>query len=675
MLDAALSASDPDERLAALDVLLPALEGRALEQALQRRRAALAERDVVELEELAPEELPAVVAAAAAIADDVRRADALLSLAERIEGEPLDREIVAALRALVRRDDVLVLAQLAPRIPTRLLGQVLAAVLELEPWLRDEQLADLAPVLDAELAAVALAHADVDDVFLRALLAAGLPEAERAAAGERALEAVAEADPYVRDVRLAQLAEALPDALVWRALELADADQALAALVPRLGEDRVRDAFALATGSSALLALAPRLPDDLVRPAFDAAAACTGGDEAIAALAPRLPDDLVRPAFDAVAACTGGDEAMAALARRLPDDALDDALAAAGASAPVLAVLAPRLSEAQLRDALRIVGRDRWALATLAPHLPASLLAVAVIAANAGSSSGRAFALALVAPFVDGAADAALRADPDVYVLARVAPFLPPPEREARLLAALEALEELPADERHGVAVALLPHLSGERRARALAHVDLSAVTSTDVDVLLDDLSDADVARLVEQLDPFEDEELLEALAPRLTLNGLLAGVGRDGARGPDGDPARRRAASAGGRAGGGARAGRGARGACARGRVGSGGRGRRLGRARVLGAAAARQGTRAGGRAGRRDSRSGHARARAGRAGRSPLRRAARAGDRRHRGAAALRAAAARARRGRGPVRRARHRSGRAGRAARNGRARARRH
>ena len=397
-------------------------------------------------------------------------------------------------------------------------------MLELDPGLRDQHLADLAPALDAELAAVALAH--VDDAFLRGLLAAGLPEAERAAAGERALEAVAEAAPYVRDVLLAQLADALPDALVPRALELADTDEALAALVPRLGEDRVRDAFARATGPSALLALAPRLPDDLVQPAFDAAAACTGGGEALAALAPRLPDDLVRSAFETAAACTGGGEAMAVLARRLPEDALDDALAAAGASVPVLAVLAPRLSEGQLREAVRVVGHDRWALATLAPHLPSSLLTAAVVAAGAGSSSDRAYALASVAPYVRGAAEAALRADPDIYVLARVAPFLQPPEREARLLAALEALDELPAEACHGAAVALLPHLSGERRARALAYVDLSIVTSTDVEVLLGDLSDPDVAQLLEQLDPFEDEELLEALAPRLTLDALLEALG-----------------------------------------------------------------------------------------------------------------------------------------------------
>lgn len=451
VLNAALG--DPGGRLAALDVLLPALEGRARERALQQRREALAERDEVRLDELAPEELPAVLDAVVAIADDVARADALLDLAGVLEGERLDREIVAALRTVLRRDDVIALPSLVPRIPERLLGKVLAAVLELEPWLRDEHLADLAPRLDAELAAVALAH--TDDVFVRGLLSAGVPEA---------LEAVA------RDgLRLAQLVPALPDALIPRAFELAAADPL-----------------------------------------------------ALLALAPRLPDDLVRPAFEAAAACPGGEEAMAALALRLPDDALDDALASE--SVHVLTALAPRLSEAQLQRAIDTVGHDRQALALLAPHLTATLLPAAVAAA--GSRSERAFALALVAPYVRGAADAALRADPDVHVLARVAPYLPAGEREARLRQALQALDELPVEERHGVAVALLPHLSGEQRARALAHVDLSFVTSTEVDVLLDDLSDADVTRLLEQLDPFEDIELVEALAPRLTLDALLDALG-----------------------------------------------------------------------------------------------------------------------------------------------------
>lgn len=489
VLNAALSAP-PEERLAALDMLLPALDGRAREEALQRRREALAERTMVELEELAPEELPALVDGMAALAGDAGRADALLDLAERMEGEQLDREIVAALRAVLRRDDLIALPHLAPRIPQRLLGQVLAAVLELDPELRDEHLADLAPRLDAELAAVALAH--TDDVYLRGLLAAGLPEGERVAAGERALEAVAQDDALVRDVRLAQLADALPDALIPRALELADTDEALAALVPRLGEDGVRDAFARATGPWSLLALAPRLPDDLVRPAFDAAAACEGGEEAMAALAPRLPDE-----------------------------ALPDALAAASASAPVLAPLAPRLSEAQLRLAIDRVGHDRHAVAMLAPHLPAPLLVAAVAAA--GSSSERADALAFVAPYVRGAAEAALQADAAVHARARMAPHLPAPETHVR--AALEALDELPAEERHDVAVTLLPHLSGEQRERALAHVDLSVVSSTDVEVLRDDLSAADVTRLLEQLDPDEDWKLLEALEPRLTLDVLQAAL------------------------------------------------------------------------------------------------------------------------------------------------------
>jgi hypothetical protein len=563
----ALEIDEPIDRAWALTSLLQIATGPWEERIAAERRIAVAEglEDgrsfdawyyATAVERLAPvleeSQVDGVLQAARALDDPESRVSALLAVARRLSGHDAD-EVFADVLTSMERLDEWHLPQLLDRhedLPEPFLSGVLAILAtwgdaSAGGWV----LRSLAPRLTGELARMAMRVVErMEDPRERqlatAVLAEDLSESERRSIFTQALESVAEAEAGFGGFQLVDLAPKMPDELLPRALEIV---RELAAAAPDSDEDDLLGAPV----DACLEALAPRLADHLLEDALDLASGLVEPTRttALANLAPYLPDTLVARAFDAIAhsADTGDATALAALAPRLPDDMLGAALDLATTLrspvddepvSQVLAALAPRLPDELLVHALAAVaqlppwGDDRSsALAALAPRLPAECLPSA-IAALSTDTYWRASAYGVLAPSLQGedrltAARQALAAaehavDPSTlpYTVARVAAYLPEPERSTTVRAAWSSLERLDPDD-YGTSpvIALFPHLSQEQQRLALTSLDPDELLAEDLETLMPHLSEGDLERMLQSTPDSESAaERLTLLAPRLPV-------------------------------------------------------------------------------------------------------------------------------------------------------------
>jgi len=408
--------------------------------------------------------LPAVLAVARDIGDELSRAQVLIALTPHLPPElqeDVGAEALAAARDIgdeLSRAQVLI--ALAPHLPSDLQQEVAAEALAAARDIGDDArrvvaLSLLAPYLPSDLqqevAAEALAAArDIGDDARRAVALSALAPHLPSELQQDALVAARDiGDESLRAQVLSVMAPHLPPELQQDALAAAGdiGDEswravALSLLAPHLPSDLQQDALAAAgdigddvSRAKALSALAPHLPPELregvVAEAF-AAARDIGDDvsraKALSALAPHLPPELRREVVaQALAAARDiGDgfsraHVLSALAPHLPPElrreVVAEALAAARdigdgfSRAHVLSALAPHLPPelrrevvAEAHAAARDIGDESLralALSALAPHLPPELQQDALAAArDIGDGFSRALALSALPPYL-----------------------------------------------------------------------------------------------------------------------------------------------------------------------------------------------------------------------------------------------------------------------------------
>ncbi|MGI5176582.1 hypothetical protein ACQEVZ_09665 [Dactylosporangium sp. CA-152071] len=448
VLAAADALADPSARAAVLTALLPHAPDGAGTTVIDR-----------------------AVAAATAVNGRHQRTAALLALVPHLPPDRLHRCLDAVLADLAADPDAADLARLAPHLADRHWPAALA-VAAADRHKRERLLLSFVPHLPPDQVEPALAVAaggppGSGAVSVRVALARRLPAERRGALLRRILAdtAVVVGDDAAR-VRV------------------------LVALVPHLRTDRLGDVLRAATAfgdahhrAQVLVALVPHLPA-ATAPALDAAVAVehpgprTG---LLARLAPSLPPDLLRRATGAVLGVAHGRLRAEALGALLPYLPAED-------RAAVLATAVESLA------AIRVMNDHAAALAGLVRYLPADLLHELYTRAAAPVPFVR--SLATLAPHLpDGhrqsavaVALAAATAGDRGYALPGELPALLPLLSADQLERAVAATLDLDVSSVEAL-TALLPYLSGDRRADVLAHALAATASIVDLPYRLDALT------------------------------------------------------------------------------------------------------------------------------------------------------------------------------------------
>jgi hypothetical protein len=434
------------------------------------------------------------------------RFGALITLASRLPAPLLPRALKAVelppeeWTALWHTKEAAVLAALAPRLPTNLLGKVLARAQDLpDDWHQSR----------ARVLLAVAPHLTPNQRKRARVLAESLKiESDRIAA---TLALAGQLTPEL-------LSQVFESRVIWGEGRVA----VLSALAPRLTKELQSEVLAtarhlpIAELNEVITALAPTLADELLAQALAIIEESTDTSrgvvlDLIIALAPRLTSGLVPRALATVEAIHDGApraSLLLALARRQPSTLVPKALAAAKA----------------LHDDL---DRAR-ALTSLAPHLPAELLPEALRAAETfrGSMFHESFLISLV-PHLSSellrqalsAAELVVDEDARMRVLVALVP-LGPDELLQRVLDDVRTIDD--DHVRATVLASLVPFRPGDL-ATALAAVDLlreeeraailMSVATSWPEELLQYVLDA-----AEQIpDELKRARVLRVLAPRLS--------------------------------------------------------------------------------------------------------------------------------------------------------------
>ena len=457
---------------------------------------------------LPPDLLPPAVDMARELRDDRSRCEALAALAARLPDDDrvaMLREALAAAREVdVDYERSLTLADLAPYLPSQLVGEALASARGIyDDYASAKALARLVKHVGAgqreEVLRLALnaARGDGSAFMPRSLLAALAPHLSDSAYNALLAQTLASTERISGDD--------------WRS-------EALAELAPQVSPELLPRAVAIARDMAdepsrldALSALAAHMPASERYPILQQAIAVASnvGRDAWAArwladLAPNLPTDLLQQALATargLADMPPRVKALTALATHLPEaeryavlrEALDAARGAdpESASARALAMLAPVLPEALLPEALdaalAISSDDARsaALTTLAPRIPAeerdAVLDRALTAARAieweyqKTETLTALAPLLPVKCLQQALEAARSIEAPAYrseALTGLARHVTPERRDAILAAALAAARDVEASgARAGALAALAPLLEVAERTPVLQEI------------------------------------------------------------------------------------------------------------------------------------------------------------------------------------------------------------